>query len=356
MLKKIFYSILFLFLLIGISIYWLSSLIMEAEPQVDPKSTYPHHLPYISEGLPKTRGRILAVVTSTDSMGENGKKTGFDLTELARAYYVFQANGYEVDIASPLGGKPPVVIDNDDMGPFDYAFLNDPIAQEKVASTIPVENIFAAHYQAVYFVGGKGAMFDFPNNRHIQEIARVIYESGGVVSGVCHGPAALVNVELSNGEMLVTNKRVSAFTNDEELFLMPNARDIFPFLLESKLRQQGANVELGLSYLRQVSHDENIVTGQNPWSSWKTSEKVIEQLGHVPVSRNKTPAEASVDVLNNYHQNGLDMARDQLVSMSAVGGSSIDRKLIAMHGVVATMKGDYTTTMDLVRLLHSARD
>ena len=108
--------------------------------------------------LAATDHQILAVVTSTDVMGASGKTTGYELTELARAYYVFEANGFEVDIASPLGGQPPVVIDGDDMKQFDFAFLNDPVAQNKVSHSIAVADVDPQDYEAVYFVGGKGAM------------------------------------------------------------------------------------------------------------------------------------------------------------------------------------------------------
>src|SRR5690606_7203536 len=107
--------------------------------------------------------------------------TGYELTELSRAYYVFQANGFVVDIASPLGGKPPVVIDDDDMGVFDYAFLNDSIAQKKANNTIAMQAVNADEYAAIYFVGGKGAMYDFPQNKYIQSIVRDFYESGKVI-------------------------------------------------------------------------------------------------------------------------------------------------------------------------------
>ena len=201
------------------------------------------NLVYLSENVIPKRGKILAVVTSSNTMGTSGKTTGYELTELSRAYYVFQANGFDVDIASPLGGQPPVVIDDDDMGEFDFAFLNDSIAQHKTSHTISMEDVIAEDYQAVFFVGGKGAMFDFPNNKSIQAIVRNYYQSGKVVGAVCHGPAALVNVTLDNGRPLLENKKVSGFTNNEELLLIPEAKTIFPFLLQDKLTSQGAQIQ-----------------------------------------------------------------------------------------------------------------
>jgi putative intracellular protease/amidase len=129
-------------------------------------------------------------------MGTPGKKTGYELTELARAYWVFQTNGFEVDIASTKGGEPPVVLDDDDMCKYDYAILNDPTAQAKAANTLLIDDVNPADYEAVYFVGGKGAMFDFPDNQAIQNIIKHLHQNDKVISAVCHGPAALANVKL----------------------------------------------------------------------------------------------------------------------------------------------------------------
>ncbi|WP_198514353.1 type 1 glutamine amidotransferase family protein [Algoriphagus formosus] len=156
-----------IFVILGI---YVSSLLPAKDETI--ANSQAHNIDYISKDLPAYRGKILAVVTSTDTMGESGKSTGYELTELARAYYVFKANGFEVDIASPLGGRPPVVLDDDDMGIFDYAFLNDSIAQFKTNNSLLLNDIEPDTYEAIYFVGGKGAMFDFPNNSYIQALIK----------------------------------------------------------------------------------------------------------------------------------------------------------------------------------------
>ena len=206
---------------------WFMSLIPKKEEGYDPTKTQPSELTYLTQDVPTNRGKVLAVVTSATTMGASGKSTGYELTELSRAYYVFQANGFDVDIASPKGGEPKVIIDDEDMGKFDFAFLNDTDAQNKAKNTIPVDKINPSDYKAVFFVGGKGAMFDFPENKAIQTIVRELYQSDRVVGAVCHGPAALVNVTLDNGQHLLQNKNVSGFTNDEELLLIPDAKTIF---------------------------------------------------------------------------------------------------------------------------------
>ncbi|WP_308363927.1 MULTISPECIES: type 1 glutamine amidotransferase domain-containing protein [unclassified Microbulbifer] len=347
----IFSSFLLLLLATG---FWLKSLIPPPQDHHALAQTVPADLDYLRQRPAESRGRILAVVTSTGTLGSTGKSTGYELTELARPYYVFVANGFDVDIASPEGGLPPVVIDNDDMGPFDYAFLNDPQAQEKLHNSIPVDQVAEENYRAVFFVGGKGAMFDFPDNPAIQRLVRELYRDGKVIGAVCHGPAALANVTLENGESLVSNRRVTGFTNEEELFLIPDAREIFPYLLEDRLRNSGAIFEPGPAYLKQVSIDGQLLTGQNPWSTWPVAEAMVTALGYKPVPRAITPAENTVEILLAYEQRGRATAGEKLQQMQQQEGEAIDRRLLAMHGIVAAMRGEIGKSLDLVRLLAQA--
>lgn len=336
--------------------FWFMSLIPSGAAIEDLKKTFPHHLPYLTETENPSRGRILAVVTSCGTMGNSSKSTGFELTELARAYYVFKANGFDVDIASPLGGKPPVIIDWEDMGPFDYAFLNDTVAQHKVNHSFAIEQINSTDYQAVYFVGGKGAMFDFPQNTKIQSIVREYYQMGKVIGAVCHGPAALVNVNLDDGQSLLEGKMVSSFTNTEELFLIKDAKNIFPFLLEDKLVDQGALFSAGKMYLENVSQDGNLVTGQNPWSTWALSELIIKQLGHVPLAREHTAEENTIDILSIYEAKGSIPAKAMIKEISSHPQKEIDRNLLAMHSIVAAMQWNLGKSFDLIGLLAYAKN
>ncbi|MBX2946888.1 MAG: type 1 glutamine amidotransferase domain-containing protein [Cyclobacteriaceae bacterium] len=331
---------------------WFISLIPSVpESDRNIKATTPADLPYLAENIVPYRGKILAVVTSTGQMGNSGKSTGYELTELSRAYYVFQANGFEVEVASPLGGAPPVVIDGDDMTGYDFAFLNDTIAQAKVKQTIAMKDVDPTAYLAVYFVGGKGTMYDFPDNEYIQALVREYYESGKIVSAVCHGPAALVNVRLSDGELLLANRQVSSFTNREELLLIPDAAEIFPFLLQDKLIEKGARFNEGFLYLNKVSKDGNLVTGQNPWSTWTVAESVIEQMGYVPKKRGITPEENTISILETLESEGYQQAKVAIDRFCTHDPASIDRRLLAMHGVVAAMQFDGMKVVKLARLL-----
>lgn len=355
-LKKFLYTLLTLVFLIIAFGFWLFSLLPSSESTKGLKSTLPEQLEYISQNKIAHRGKILTVVTSADRMGNSEKKTGYELTELSRAYYVFTANGFEVDIASPLGGGPPVIIDSDDMGPFDFAFLNDSVAQYKVQHSLLIDNIQPEDYEAVYFVGGKGAMYDFPENQKIQTIVKDYYEKNKVIGAVCHGPAALVNVTLDNGEPIIKGKTISSFTNEEELFLIPDAKDIFPFLLQDKLEAQGASFDAGPRYLKQVSLDGNLVTGQNPWSTWALAEAMIVQLGYVAKARKITPEENTVTILSLYEASGYQAAKESLKIMMTEDPTSIERNLLGMHGVVEGMDWNIRKSYDLIRLLSYAKN
>jgi len=331
---------------------WFISLIPSGPNQTILSQTQTKDIPYLSDKNPTQRGKILAVVSSCETMGNSGKSTGYELTELSRAYYVFAANGFEVDIASPKGGTPPVVIDDDDMAEFDYAFLNDKTAQEKVKNSIPIAEVNEDLYDAIYFAGGKGAMFDFPDNANIQEILRNYYESGKVIGAVCHGPAALVNVRLSDGSMLVDKKKVCSFTNQEELFLLSDAKEVFPFLLQDKLSYSGGIFVEGSQYLNNVTVDGNLITGQNPWSTWTLAEAMIKKLGYAPVKRERTEEEISIDVLLVYEAEGYQKAKELVNTIIKKQEKSVSRNLLGIHGIIAIMKLDLKKCFDLIRLLN----
>ncbi len=311
---------------------------------------------YIAKEVPAYRGKILAIVTSTDIMGTSGKGTGYELTELARAYYVFKANGFDVDVASPLGGKPPVVLDDDDMGIFDYAFLNDSIAQSKTNNSLSLKDVNPEIYEAVYFVGGKGAMFDFPNNSFIHALIKDFHKNNKVIGAVCHGPAAFVNITLDDGQSFLKNKQVSSFTNKEELLLIPNAASVFPFLLQDELISQGAVFNEGIMYLEKISHDNNLITGQNPWSVWAMAEAMIKQLGYTPKQRAITAEENAVKVLFAYETKGKEEAKQVIKQIVEENKQSVSRSLLVSHFAVSVIQRDLKKSYDLLRLASYAKD
>ncbi|ATQ76791.1 type 1 glutamine amidotransferase domain-containing protein [Massilia violaceinigra] len=319
------------------------SLDLDQLPRANPQFAVAD-LAYLKNAVAQKRGRILAVVSSTERGGPAMKRAGYELTELARAYYVFQANGYEVDIASPKGGKPPERIDLDDMGDADYAFLNDAAAQAKVVNSIALAHVDARQYAAVYFVGGKGAMYDLPDN---PDVARIVNEIAGrgVVGAVCHGPAALLGVKLASGKALVAGRRMTAFTNEEELFLTKDARTRFGFLLEERAVADGARFVAGPKYIDNTVVDGRLVTGQNAWSTWSVAEAMIAALGHRPVARERTAEEVSLRLLATYYRAGLGAARAEQAVLPR-----FDKMMVLMHSVVAAMQWRAIDAVNLQRL------
>ena len=218
--------------------------------------------------------KILFVLTSHDSLGNTGEKTGFYLSELTHPWDVLKSAGYEIDFVSPLGGLAP--IDGLDLNDLINKKFMDSQDYSKVSNTLKPVQVNPNDYVAVHYVGGHGTMWDFPDNTEIQNISREIYENGGVVSAVCHGPAGLVNLKLSNGDYLVNGKRVNSFTNEEEI--ARKLDHVVPFLLESKLKERGAIFEKSDLWQEHVTVDERLVTGQNPASAKKLGEEVLRLI------------------------------------------------------------------------------
>lgn len=219
--------------------------------------------------------KVLIVLTSHADLGGTGKKTGFYVSETAHPWRVFSQAGYQVDLASPQGGEPPQ--DGADRSdPIQKAFLDDAEMSSKLTHTLRPQEVNPQDYAAIFYAGGHGTMWDFPDNAKLAGIARDIYESGGVVSAVCHGPAALVNITLSDGNYLVAGKEVSAFTNEEEAAV--GLTGVVPFLLQSALEERGAKHVGGPNFQPQVAVAGRLVTGQNPASAGPVAEQVVAVL------------------------------------------------------------------------------
>lgn len=221
--------------------------------------------------------KILIVLTSHTELGNTGKKTGFWLPELTHPYYEFINAGYTVDIASIEGGMAPLdskAFEEEDE--FHQVFLKDAELMAKVMRSIPLATVNPDDYQVVLFSGGSGPMWDFPNNPDVNRISTSIYENQGIVSAVCHGNAALINVALSDGSLLIANKRIAAFTNEEESDL--GTTEIVPFLLQDKLIEQGAIHVRGKAWQENVIVEGRLITGQNPASAKKVAQSIIKKL------------------------------------------------------------------------------
>lgn len=216
---------------------------------------------------------VLIATTSHSTKGTTGEPTGAYLPEVAHPYDVFIRAGYTVEFASVKGGSIPL----DGVKGADAqsnAFLQ--AHTQELEHSLAANQVEAGKYDAIYFAGGHGAMWDLPDSQAFASVASSIYERGGVVAAVCHGPAALVNVKLSNGQYLVADKQVSAFTNDEERAVKLDA--VVPFLLADKLTERGAQHQPAPLWQKKVVVSERLVTGQNPASAASVAEAVIEVL------------------------------------------------------------------------------
>lgn len=219
--------------------------------------------------------RALIVVSSNDRLGDTGKQTGWYLSEVSHLYFPLVAAGFAVDFASPRGGAAPMDESSRKLDDADnQRFLADPAIMERIRTTIPLAEIDPAAYRVIHFAGGHGVMWDFREDRELQRVTAGIYERGGVVAAVCHGPAALVDVKLSSGEYLVAGHEVSAFTNAEEEAV--GLTKVVPFALQSLLEQRGATFRAGANWASQVSVSGRLVTGQNPQSARALAARLVE--------------------------------------------------------------------------------
>jgi putative intracellular protease/amidase len=223
-----------------------------------------------------TSKKILIALTSHATLGSTGKPTGAYLSETSHPHAVFAAAGFEIDFVTPAGGTPPW--DGVDLkDPVNQAFHEDPAIRARVAAAKRPAEIDASAYAAIFFAGGHGTMWDFPTDAALASLAARVYDQGGVVGAVCHGPAALVNVTLASGRHLVDGKDVAAFTNDEERAVELDG--VVPFLLADELVRRGARHRPAAKWQANVVTSERLVTGQNPASATGVAQAMTALLG-----------------------------------------------------------------------------
>lgn len=222
--------------------------------------------------------RVLIAVTSHDQLGNLERKTGYWLAEVTHFWKEMQDAGVEVDFVSPRGGSPP--LDEKSRAPGDQAnreFQRHTPSVEKLAATLTPAQADPARYDAIYFAGGHGAMWDFPKDAGLTELAQAIYARGGVVAAVCHGSAGLLNLKRPDGTALVAGQPVTGFANIEER--LARLSDHVPFLLEDELKRRGGAYKRAfLPFTSHVEVGERLVTGQNPQSARATARAVLGLL------------------------------------------------------------------------------
>jgi putative intracellular protease/amidase len=224
--------------------------------------------------------RALIIVTSNSRMGDSGKPTGIWAEELAVPYYQFIDAGIDVTIASPKGGAVPFdpssIKPAGQNSPEVERLLSDATAQQKLAHTAATGEADAAAFDAVFFPGGHGTMWDLPNDAGVIRAVETAYAANKVIGAVCHGGAGLVNAKRADGKSILYGKKVNSFTDAEES--AAGLASVVPFALESRIRELGAEFSGAANWQPYAVRDGNLVTGQNPASSAKVASLVLESL------------------------------------------------------------------------------
>lgn len=224
---------------------------------------------------------VLIVVTSHTRLGTTGRTTGFYFDEMAAPYWALIDAGHTVEIASIAGGAAAhdpgsVKADPAERPVAVQRFLTDPAAMAKLVDTLPIAAVDPSAFDAVFLPGGHGAMYDFPSNEDLADVVGRIFDRGGVVGAVCHGPAGLVAAKRGDGRPIVEGLRVNAFTDAEEAAVGLTAA--MPFLLETRLRELGGRFEGAPDFTAKAVRDGRLVTGQNPMSAEPVAALMLEAL------------------------------------------------------------------------------
>ncbi len=223
--------------------------------------------------------KILMVLTSHNQLGNTGKPTGFWLEEFAAPYYVFHDAGLKITLASPKGGQPPLdpKSDEPDAQTDDTRrFRSDTAAQKLLANTEKLENIHADDFDAVFYPGGHGPLWDLAEDTHSIKLIEQFWAAGKPVAAVCHAPGVLRKVTKPDGSPLVKGKRVTGFTNSEEEGV--GLTSVVPFLVEDELKKAGGLFERTDDWGEYAVVDGHLVTGQNPASSAIAAEELLKLL------------------------------------------------------------------------------
>lgn len=223
--------------------------------------------------------KILLVLTSHDQLGDTGKKTGFWLEELAAPYYALKDAGAEIVLASPKGGQPPLDPKSDDpdaQTDDTRRFKADPEAQAALASTVVLSSVKAEDFDAVFYPGGHGPLWDLANDADSIALIEAFAKADKPTGFVCHAPGVLKSVNGLDGKPLVNGRKVTGFTNSEEEAV--GLTDVVPFLVENVLTANGGEYSKGPDWGSYVLTDGKLVTGQNPGSSHAAAEALLKLL------------------------------------------------------------------------------
>jgi putative intracellular protease/amidase len=223
--------------------------------------------------------KILIVLTSHSEMGDTGEKTGFWIEEFAAPYYVLVDAGAEITIASPAGGQPPVDPKSEEVDAQTKSterFYKDSETIYQVANTLKLSDVNPADYDAVFYPGGHGPLWDLANDKNSIKLIEDFYNMQKPIAFVCHAPSALLKAKAENGEPLVKGKKVTSFSDTEEEAV--GLTKVVPFLLEDELKKLGAHYSKGEDWSSYTQHDGLLITGQNPTSSEAVAKLLLKVL------------------------------------------------------------------------------
>ena len=223
--------------------------------------------------------KVLIVLTSHEDLGNTGKKTGFWLEEFSDPYYLLIDNGIEVTLASPKGGRPPM---DPSSASENYKtegtvrFATDTILQEILSNTYKLETIKVADYDAVYYPGGHGPLWDLAEDKNSIALLEGFFNADKPIAVACHGPAIFKNTKKKDGSPLVKGLKVTGFSNSEET--ASGLAEVVPFIVEDMLTENGAIYSKGADWSSHVVVDGSLITGQNPASAKDVAEKLLNKL------------------------------------------------------------------------------
>ncbi|MBD2842629.1 type 1 glutamine amidotransferase domain-containing protein [Erythrobacter sp. KMU-140] len=222
---------------------------------------------------------ILFVMTSNDMLGDTGEKTGMWLEEFAAPFYVFTDAGIDIELASAKGGEVPIdpeSLEDDYQTDATRRYLADDDSQARMKSTVPIEAVDASRYDAVYYPGGHGPLWDLVESARSRDLIEAFASTDKPLGIVCHAPAVLKNVRGTEGQPYVEGRSLTGFTNSEERAM--GLEDAVPFLLEDMLKERGARFEKAPDFEANVVADGKLVTGQNPASSKGAAREMLNML------------------------------------------------------------------------------
>ena len=223
--------------------------------------------------------KILIVLTSHSELGDTGKKTGFWVEEFAAPYYELADAGAEITLASPKGGQPPIDPASElaaAQTKFTHRFDKDAALKQKLAHTLKLSEVKAADYDAVFYPGGHGPLWDLVKDTNSIALLADFQQQGKPMALVCHAPCALLQVKLPNGDALIKGKDVTGFSDTEEAAV--KLTKVVPFLLEDELKKTGAHYSNGPDWGVYVQTDGLLITGQNPASSAEAAKALLKML------------------------------------------------------------------------------